>query len=258
MAGQVISKITAGGGTHLISQTFYGTCATAAATAAKEVIVNDPTITNAITLVNGMTMAVKFTNANGVASPKITVYNNSGTAASPTKGSTTLIAEKAIMRYGTTAPSTNAASSWTAGAVVLFVYDGTNWVESSSWDNNTTYTNASLGQGYGTCGTAAATAAKVVTLSSYALTTGGIVAVKFTYAVPASATMNINSKGAKNIFYRGAAITAGIINAGDIATFIYDGTQYQLLSVDNMACSSEIVVSSTQPTTASAQLWITP
>ena len=110
MAGQVISKITAGGGTHLISQTFYGTCATAAATAAKEVIVNDPTITNAITLVNGMTMAVKFTNANGVASPKITVYN-SGTAASPTKGSTTLIAEKAIMRYGTTAPSTNAASS---------------------------------------------------------------------------------------------------------------------------------------------------
>ena len=66
--------------------------------------------------------------------------------------------------------------------------------------------------------------------------------------------MNINSKGAKNIFYRGAAITAGIINAGDTATFIYDGTQYHLLSVDNMACSSEIVVSSTQPTTASAQL----
>ena len=99
-------------------------------------------------------------------------------------------------------------------------------------NTDTTYSPATLGQGYGTCSTAADTAAKVVTLSSYTLTVGGIVSVKFTYAVPASATMNINSKGAKNIFYRGAAITAGIINAGDIATFIYDGTQYHLISID--------------------------
>ena len=70
-------------------------------------------------------------------------------------------------------------------------------------------------------------------MSSYTLTTGGIVAVKFTYAVPANATLNINSKGAKNIFHRGAKITAGIIKAGDIATFIYDGTQYHLISIDN-------------------------
>ena len=99
-------------------------------------------------------------------------------------------------------------------------------------DNNTTYTNMSLGQGYGTCATEEATTAKVVTLSSYALTKNGIVSVKFTYAVPASATMNINSKGAKNIYYKGAAITAGVIKAGDIATFIYDGTQYQLIAID--------------------------
>ena len=98
-------------------------------------------------------------------------------------------------------------------------------------DNNTTYTPQKLGFGYGTCGTAAATAAKAVTLSGYEIVTNGIVAVKFTYAVPASATLNINSKGAKNIYYRGAAITSGVIGAGDIATFIYDGTQYQLLSV---------------------------
>lgn len=99
-------------------------------------------------------------------------------------------------------------------------------------DTNSTYNNAGLGQGYGTCATAEATAAKVVTLSGYALATGGIVAVKFTYAVPASATLNINSKGAKNIFYKGAAITAGIIKAGDTVTFIYDGTQYHVISID--------------------------
>ena len=99
-------------------------------------------------------------------------------------------------------------------------------------DNNSTYTNMSLGNGYGTCATEEATTAKVVTLSNYALQTGGQVSVKFTYAVPASATMNINSKGAKNIYYKGAAITAGVIKAGDIATFIYDGTQYQLIAID--------------------------
>ena len=113
------------------------------------------------------------------------------------------------------------------------MFNGTHWVwMGSSYDANSTYKNVTLGHGYVTCATAEATAAKVGTLSSYTLTLGGIVAVKFTYAVPANATLNINSKGAKNMFYRGAKITAGIIKAGDIATFIYDGTQYQLLSID--------------------------
>ena len=84
----------------------------------------------------------------------------------------------------------------------------------------------------GTCATEEATTEKAVTLSGYSLVTGGVVAVKFTYAVPASATMNINGKGAKSIYYRGAAITAGVIEAGDVATFVYDGSQYHLLSID--------------------------
>lgn len=98
----------------------------------------------------------------------------------------------------------------------------------------TSANNASLGQGRGTCDTAASTAAKVVALSNYALATGGIVSVKFTNAVPANATLNINSKGAKSIYYNGSAITAGIINAGDTATFIYDGTQYHVIAIDSI------------------------
>lgn len=108
-------------------------------------------------------------------------------------------------------------------------------VSKGLWSPNTTYSNASLGQGYGTCATAEATAAKVVTLSGYALVTGGIVGVKFTYGLCASATMNINSKGAKSIFIDGAAVTATTakrVLAGDIAYFIYDGTQYQFLGTD--------------------------
>lgn len=108
-------------------------------------------------------------------------------------------------------------------------------VSKGLWSPNTTYSNASLGHGYGTCSTAEATAAKVVTLSGYAIVTGGIVAVKFTYGLCASATMNINSRGAKKIFIDGAEVTATTakrVLAGDIAYFIYDGTQYHFLGTD--------------------------
>ncbi len=84
---------------------------------------------------------------------------------------------------------------------------------------------------YGTCSTAATTAAKTVSITGYKLVTGNIVTVKFTYAVPASATLNITSTGAKNIYHKGAAIAANVINAGDTATFIYNG-QYHLIAID--------------------------
>ena len=116
-------------------------------------------------------------------------------------------------------------------------------VSKGLWSPNTTYSNASLGNGYGTCATAEATAAKVVTLSGYALVTGGIVGVKFTYGLCASATMNINSRGAKKIFIDGAEVTATTakrVLAGDIAYFIYDGTQYHFLGTDKAERKFEI------------------
>lgn len=91
---------------------------------------------------------------------------------------------------------------------------------------------AAFGFGFGTCPTAASTAAKLVTLANYNLVTGGIIAVSFTHDVPANATLNVNSKGAKNIFYHGAKIVAGVIKAGDVVTFMYDGTQYQIIGLD--------------------------
>lgn len=92
-----------------------------------------------------------------------------------------------------------------------------------------------LGCGYGTCSTSASTTAKVVTLAGYVLVKGGYVTVKFTNSVPANATMNINSKGAKNIRHRGSNIKANVIQAGDYATFIYDGTYYDLIAIDRTA-----------------------
>lgn len=132
--------------------------------------------------------------------------------------------------YGVVSTTADGLAPKRDGSTTKFLRGDGTWAVPP--DTNTTYTNASLGNGYGTCSTAAATTAKVVTLSGYALSTGGQVSVKFTNAVPAGATMNINSKGAKAIWYKGKAITDGIICAGEVATFIYDGTRYHLLTVD--------------------------
>lgn len=94
-----------------------------------------------------------------------------------------------------------------------------------------------LGIGYGTCTTAAATVAKVVNMSGYQQKNGGLIAVYFTYNVPANATLNVNGTGACRIRLNNNQITAGQINAGQTALFAFyinaSGQKYyQLLAVN--------------------------
>ena len=97
---------------------WYGECDTAAATAAKTVTINGfPTAPYS----PGTMIAIKFTYANGKANPTLSI--NSGTA-------------YYIKRYGTTAPSTSAASSWNALSVVIMVFDGSYW-QMVNWLNTT-------------------------------------------------------------------------------------------------------------------------
>ena len=115
----------------------YCTCGTAAATAAKVATVVSGTFTSA-DLVAGAQVLVKFTYANGVASPTLNV-NSTGA--------------KSIKRYGTTAPSTSAATSWNAGSVVLLTYDGSYWQQVgylNSTYSEITVANATNGTGSGT------------------------------------------------------------------------------------------------------------
>jgi len=102
-----IGQVALGGSNLPVASTLYGTCATAAGTAAKVV-----TCDNFDKLITGVTIYVKFTYSNSVANPTLNV-NSTGA--------------KTIYRYGTTAPSTSAATSWQAGSVVAFTYDGTYW-----------------------------------------------------------------------------------------------------------------------------------
>lgn len=188
---------------------YYAVCETAGDVLDKVVTVDG------FELVEGATVTIKFVNANSIASPTLNV---NGTGAFP------------MRRYGSTDLSTGTTTTgWIAGALQMFTFNGEAWVR-DYW-NNTTYSNVSLGQGYASCSTAKDTLAKTASLSSYSLTTGGIVSVRFTNDVPANATLNINSKGAKAIYYRNAKITDGVIKAGDTATFIYS-TYYRLISID--------------------------
>lgn len=61
-----------------------------------------------------------------------------------------------------------------------------------------------------------------------------------TNANTGASTLNVNSVGAKNILdINGAALTAGAIPAGSIASFIYDGTQFILLSATPFATNAQ-------------------
>ena len=100
------------------------------------------------------------------------------------------------------------------------------------------YDLAALGSGssgntniYGVSTTAAATKAKVVAIDGFTRTTGSTVIVKFTITNTAtSPTLNVNGTGAAAIYHNGAAISAGYLQAGGTYEFVFNGTQWDLVS----------------------------
>lgn len=88
---------------------------------------------------------------------------------------------------------------------------------------------------YGTCSTGAGTTAKVVTCSGFTLKPGETIAVKFTNTNTVVApTLNVNGTGAKTIVTKTTTSTLkGAWNAGSIALFTYDGTNWVQTVADN-------------------------
>lgn len=92
----------------------------------------------------------------------------------------------------------------------------------------------------GTCTTAAATAAKEVTVgAAFTLTDGATVLVRFTYGISAAdATLSVNSGTAKPIYYRGAALPAGLVHAKDTLLLKYNSSQWDVVgSIDKSSVS---------------------
>lgn len=98
---------------------------------------------------------------------------------------------------------------------------------------------------YGTCGSAAATVAKVVTLAGFELATGARIAVKFTYSNTATnPTLNVNETGAKAICYRGTTAVSDTSDYyrwqnNDVVEFIYDGTNWIIVGWQTYAYHAE-------------------
>lgn len=127
------------------------------------------------------------------------------------------------------AAQTTASTALTNAAAAQSTAD-TAVTNASAAQSTANTANARATYHYGTCATAAATKAKVVTLSGFVLYTGAKVSIKFTYAnTVASPTLNINSTGAKTIRANNAALTASSKynwRAGSIVNFVYDGTYW--------------------------------
>lgn len=108
----VINKLTVGSISYNLASTAYATCATAASTVAKAAYIDGTSATSGFSLVTGTTVHVKFTYANKVSNPTLSI--NGSTA-------------KSIKRYDTTSPGVTPETSWNAGEVVSFTYDGSYW-----------------------------------------------------------------------------------------------------------------------------------
>ena len=206
------------GTSHKVGSTLFGTCATAAGTAAKVVTCSDFT-----ELPTGVTIHVKFTYSNTAANPTLNINS---------KGA------KAIYRYGTTVPGTSAETSWNAGAVISFTYDGSSfmmndWVNTNTnTDTNVTQTATNTNANYevlfsGTADNTTRTegARKYSNLifnpSTGTLTTTKVVSANATLGVADIDTANITEDNVGNLIVTGAARFLNTINgsiSGNAAT----------------------------------------
>lgn len=197
------------GTSHKVGSTLFGTCATEAATVAKVVTCSDFS-----ELYSGVTIHVKFTYSNTAANPTLNINS---------KGA------KPIYRYGTTAPGTTAETSWNAGAVISFTYDGSNfmmndWVNTNTnTDTNVTQTATNTNANYevlfsGTADNTTRTegARKYSNLtfnpSTGTLTTTKVVSANATLGVADIDTANITEDNVGNLIVTGAARFLNTIN----------------------------------------------
>ena len=151
-----------------------------------------------------------------------TVNGKSGTSITLTASDVGALGATAKAVSATTADSATTAGTATTLATARYI-DGLSFNGSANINH------------YATCATAAATVAKVATLSGYSLQTGGRAMIKFTYANTAAApTLNINSTGAKAIKAFGTTESTVQWVAGDVVEVIYDGTNYIMLPTMGM------------------------
>lgn len=200
---------------------YSATCSTAAGTAAKVA-----TCTNFPTLAAGVTVTVRFSVANTTTGAITLNVNSTGAKTIYVNGAATAAGNQML---------------WASNANVTFTYDGTYWrvvSEPRTW--------------YGTCATAAGTAAKAATINEVVVCKGTVVKLNMTYEnTSTSATMNLTSTGAKNLYYGTTTTRPTTANgygwgAASTATFVFDGQYWRVgdTSVLSRLIQAETTISS--------------
>jgi len=115
---------------------------------------------------------------------------------------------------------------------------------------NSTVDNLVTQIGYYECDTAVGTAAKVLSVANYALFAGGALKVKFVNKNTANnATLNINSQGAKALYYQGERASAtNSWDDNEVVEIYYDGTSYYANNIKGGSGSGVYDVSKEHPT----------
>lgn len=187
---------------------------------------NFTTITSSGTVTMGTPSSVTNTSTNSLTANSHTHAVSGLTTGnlSATAGITNAQLANSAVTIGTTAISLGASSTTLAGLTSV----GATTFTGALSGNASTASQASQNI-VGTCATAQATVAKDVALANFTLVIGTTIQVRFTNAAVASATLNVNSTGAKVIYAAGAVTTASTWGAGDIVTLQYDGTYWQIL-----------------------------
>lgn len=216
MIGITNGGIAAGGSGSGSTDTFFTDCTTAANVSVKEVSISN------FTKRVGTILVVNFTNGNS----NSYIYLKINDSASNDQ-----------VIFNTNQLPGNYVTIDPYDQVELMYIGGDLWrIISVSGASSGSGSLGSQVNFYGTYGYSGNTAI-ALTISGFSLSKGVIVAIYFKYAVPAMSTLNINSTGAKNIRYKRLLLTSDIIQADDTATFLYDGTDYQLISIDRVGSS---------------------
>lgn len=117
---------------------------------------------------------------------------------------------------------------------------------------------------YGTCDTAAATAAKVITVvdtdNNFSLRPGVLVTVKFDNVNTANnPTFNVNNTGAKSVSYNNAVVSTDSLWAGGDSApslYVYDGTNWVLLAYSSYSTAQSVIVNPSSAPTDEGSIWI--
>lgn len=191
---------------------------------------------------SGTTFSAKLGYTTSGNNRKVQADSNGNLYVTQKDDNTTYTAGTGLELNGTEFDHSNSVTAVTSASFVKVKYDAQGHITGSSAVAKSDITALGIPGSdtnnrrafYGTCATAAATAAKVVTLSNttgWELVAGTIVGVKFTYTNTAqNPTLNVNSTGAKSIWYGQAVLTTGNLNkagyANRVEYYMYDGTNW--------------------------------